>query len=246
MQISEQNGFIDVHCHILPGVDDGAKDIEQTKEMMHIAYEEGIRTIIVTPHNYASHRSASPQQIQETIQQVNVLLKLWNLDICLYPGNEIFYRSGVAEQLEENNIQTMAGSRYVLVEFEPAVEYAYLRDGLSELIRYGYLPILAHAERYDCLYRKKERPGELKRKGVYIQVNASSLLEGWGSEMRKRSKILLKADCIDFIGTDAHSSRSRSPRMKQCAEYLVKKAGREKAEQILYKNPQAVLDDFIL
>ncbi len=246
MHMSEQKGFIDVHCHILPGVDDGAKDIEQAKEMLQIAYEEGIRAIVVTPHNYASHRSVTLWQMQEVIQKLNTLLQSWNMNIWLYPGNEIFYRSGVAEQLENGSIQTMAGSRYVLIEFEPTVEYSYLRDGLSEILNYGYFPILAHAERYDCLFRKKERPLELKKRGIYIQINASSLVEGFGSELKRRSKILLKDNAIDFIGTDAHSNRTRAPRIKRCAEYLVKKIGKEKAERILFNNPQAILDNRII
>lgn len=235
--------FTDVHCHILPGLDDGARSLEQAREMFEIAYAEGIRIIIVTPHNYASHNSASPENILETIRQLESYLKEWEIPILLHAGNEIFYRSGVAELLEKGKILTLAGSRYVLTEFDPYVEYSYIRDGLGELTRYGFLPILAHVERYDCLFTKKERVRELKKYGVYFQVNASSFLEKWGSEYKKRAKFLLKEETVDFIGTDAHSNRSRSPRIMQAAAYVTKKLGTEKAEKILRENPNRIVLD---
>jgi len=241
--MSFHNSFTDVHCHILPGLDDGARSLEQAKEMFETAYEEGIRTIIVTPHNYASRNSAAPEKIMETIQQLESHLKEWGIPILLRAGNEIFYRSGVADLLERKRVLTLADSRYVLVEFDPYVEYSYLRDGLGELARYGFLPILAHTERYDCLYTKKERIRDLKNSGVYFQVNAASFLEKWGSEYKKRAKILLKEGVVDLIGTDAHSNRSRAPKITLAASYLSKKLGDTYAEKILYKNPQAILND---
>lgn len=237
------DGFIDIHCHILPGIDDGARNLEQAKEMFETAYEEGIRTIIVTPHNYVSHKSASPDIIRGSIQELEAHLKEWEIPILLHAGNEVFYRSGVADLLDEKRVLTLADSRYVLVEFDTYVEYSYLRDGLNELARYGFFPVIAHAERYDCLFAKKERIRELKNSGIYFQVNASSFWEKWGSEYKKRAKTLLKEGVIDLIGTDAHSNRSRAPKIVQCAEYLVKKMGKERAEKILFQNPQNVLQD---
>ena len=238
-----KNNFIDVHCHILPGLDDGAKDIEQAKEMFMTAYEEGIRTIIATPHNYASRRSVSTQTIIDTCRQMKEYLAEWELPVSLYVGNEIYYRSGVAELLEEKKILSLADSRYVLVEFDPYAEFTYIRDGLGEIMGYGYFPILAHAERYDCLFQKSERIGELRNAGVYIQVNAASFLENWGSEFRKRSRELLKKERIDLIGTDAHSNRSRAPKMDKCAAYIYKKLGDTKAEKLLFSNPRAILEN---
>lgn len=241
--MSYQEGFIDIHSHILPGLDDGARDLKQTKEMLITAYKEGIRTIITTPHNYGSHKSASVKTILEVIRQLEEHMEAWEIPISLYGGNEIYYRSGVVQQLEENQILSLAGSRYVLVEFDPYAEFTYIRDGLGEIIRYGYFPILAHAERYDCLFRKKERIQELKNSAVYIQVNSSSFLEKWGSEYRKRVKNLLKEEQIDFIGTDAHSNRTRAPKISQASSYLYKKIGISKAEKILFENPQAIIEN---
>lgn len=235
------NGFVDLHCHILPALDDGAKDMDKTKEMLKIAYEEGIRRIIATPHFFASKKSASLERIEETIREVESRMEEWGFYIKLYPGNEIYYRSEVAELLEEGKIATMAGSQYVLVEFDPMTEYSYLRDGILKLDSYGYIPILAHTERYECLFEKKERLQRVKDHGGLIQVNASSFQGGMFDEMAKRAKYIMKNNLLDFLGTDAHSTGKRSPRMKDTASYLYKKLGNHKAEKILLHNPQAVI-----
>ena len=233
--------FIDIHSHILPALDDGAKDMNKTKEMLQIAYEEGIREIIATPHFFASRKSASIELIEATIKEVENQMQEWGFRIKLHPGNEIYYRSEVPDLLEEGQIATMAGSRYVLVEFDPMTEYSYLRDGILKLDSYGYVPILAHTERYECLWKKKEKLQRVKDHGGLIQVNASSFQGGLFDEMTKRARYLMKNDLLDFIGTDAHSTGKRSPRMKETASYLYKKLGEKKAEKILKENPLAVL-----
>lgn len=240
--MSFEGDFTDIHCHILPALDDGAADFTETEKMLQTASEEGIRRIIATPHNYATRKSASVESIKECVNWLNIYAEECGIPISLYNGNEIYYRSGIVDLLEKGEILTLANSRYVLVEFDPGVDYSYLRDGLGELLRFGYYPILAHAERYDCLFQKKDRLKELKNSGIYIQVNASSFLQGFMSEIKKRIKILLKDDWIDFVGTDAHSNRSRAPKMKQCTEYMNKKLGKEKTGRILYDNPQAIIE----
>ena len=235
--------FIDMHCHILPALDDGAGNMEKTREMLQIAYEEGIREIIATPHFFASKKSASVEQIEDMIYEVERQMQQWGFEIKLYPGNEIYYRSEVPDLLEEGKIATLAGSRYVLVEFDPVTEYSYLRDGILKLDSYGYIPILAHTERYECLWKKKEKLQRVKDHGGLIQVNASSFQGGMFDEMAKRARYLMKNDLLDFIGTDAHSTGKRSPRMKETASYLYKKLGSKKADRILVENPKAVIED---
>jgi len=234
--------FIDMHCHILPALDDGAKDMDMAKEMLQIAYEEGIREMIATPHFFASKKSAPLERIKSTIWEVECQMEKWGFQIKLYPGNEIYYRSEVPDLLEEGKIATLAGSRYVLVEFDPMTEYSYLRDGILKLDSYGYIPILAHTERYECLWKKKEKLQRVKDHGGLIQVNASSFHGGMFDELAKRARYIMKNELLDFVGTDAHSTGKRSPRMKETASYLYKKLGEKKADRILVQNPRAVID----
>ena len=235
------DGFIDLHSHILPALDDGARDLNKAREMLQTAYEEGIREIIATPHFFASRKSASVEEIKETIVRVKEAMEDWGFSIELYPGNEIYYRSEVAELLEEGKICTLADSRYVLVEFDPTTDYPYLRDGILKLDSYGYVPILAHTERYECLWEKKERLQRVKDHGGLIQVNASSFQGGMFDEMAKRAKYIMKNELLDFVGTDAHSTGKRSPRIKETASYLYKKLGEKKADEILLEHPKAVI-----
>ena len=157
-----EGDFTDIHCHILPALDDGAGDFEEAEKMLLTAHEEGICRMIATPHYYASRRSASAESIRECALWLTMYAEKCGIPISLYYGNEIYYRNGVADLLEKGEILTLADSNYALIEFDPGVDYSYLRDGMGELLRYGYYPILAHAERYDCLFEKKGRLKELK------------------------------------------------------------------------------------
>ena len=235
------NGYVDIHCHILPSLDDGAKDMEKTKEMLQMAYEEGIQRIIATPHSFAGKRSASSETIRKTISEIEKQMVEWGFYIEIYPGNEIYYRSGVEELLEQGMICTLADSDYVLVEFDPMTEYSYLRDGILKLDSYGYIPILAHAERYECLFEKKELLQRVKDHGGFIQVNASSFGGGMFDEMAKRARYIMKNDLLDFVGTDAHGTGKRSPKIQDTASYLYRKLGKTRAEEILLNNPEKVL-----
>ena len=237
------NGYIDMHCHILPALDDGAKDMGKTREMLQMAYEEGIRRVIATPHSFAGKRSVSSETIRKTILEIEKQMDEWGFYIKIYPGNEIYYRSGVEELLEQNVICTLADSNYVLVEFDPMTEYSYLRDGILKLDSYGYIPILAHVERYECLFEKKERLQRVKDHGGFIQVNASSFQGGMFDEMAKRARYIMKNDLLDFVGTDAHSTGKRSPKIQDTASFLYRKLGKKRAEEILLNNPGKVLNN---
>lgn len=236
-------GYIDVHSHILPGLDDGAGDMETARRMLETAYGEGIRSIIATPHHYAARKSASVEKIRQTVKLLEEKMQQWQIEIRLYEGNEIYYRSEVPELLEKGEINTLAGSRYVLVEFDPMTEYSYLRDGVLKLASYGYVPVLAHTERYECLFEKKERLERIRDHGAILQVNAGSFQGGLFSEPGKRARYLMKNDLFSLLGTDAHSPGGRSPRIRETALYLERKLGKERAGKILYENPAGLLQD---
>jgi protein-tyrosine phosphatase len=237
------NRFTDVHCHILPGVDDGAKNMQQTEEMLRFAYREGVCEIITTPHFFASGNNIPRERLEQVLHQTQEMAGQQKIPIRLFSGNEIYYTSEAARLLEAGEICTLAGSRYVLVEFDPSVEYSYLRNGVLELVSYGYLPILAHTERYGCLFEKKERLQRIREHGAYLQVNTASFSGSIVGSIPRRTRYLLKQELIDLVGTDAHNTADRSPRIGECGAYLEKKLGREKAERILCENPRAILLD---
>lgn len=230
-----RTGFIDIHTHILPGVDDGSKDINESIGMLEKAYEEGIRSIIATPHYMCGSDNTKPEQLMELTNTLQK--KAYDIaeDFKIYLGNELFYSDGITEALQGKQALTLAGSRYVLVEFFPKVTYTTIYQGLQKLILAGYAPILAHMERYECL-TKEERLIEIKELGVYLQMNSASLTGNFLNAKSVHNRKLFYEGSIDFIGTDTHNLTYRPPMMQTCI-----KAVEKKCEGILLK--KALMDN---
>ena len=228
----------DIHTHILPGVDDGAKSTEEALEMLRIASSEGITDIILTPH-YQSGRFYTPGDvIREKTAGLQSLVEQEGIPIRLYPGTEIYFRSGLEKRLENGQLATMNGSSFVLVEFSPVEEFSYMRNALEELLGLGYHPILAHVERYRCMREETSRVRELKGMGCQIQANAGSIAGEYGYLTKNYLHRLLKEHLVDYVGTDAHNVSGRAPHMKKCAERLYRKYGEAYADCILYENAE--------
>lgn len=236
-------GYVDIHTHILPGVDDGAESMRQSVHMLRIAAAEGISRIILTPHQKAGHRCVSPEGIDRRMGLLQKEINRQKIPMRLYSGSELFYRHGIEELLAEGKLKTLAGSAYCLVEFFPEENYAYICDGLSRLSSFGYHPIMAHVERYGQVM-EENRAEELKRRtGCLYQVNAASLTGENGFVWKSRSRRLLKNDLVEFIATDAHDEVERRPRLGRCADWLERRLGREAMERLLIRNPEAVLEN---
>lgn len=239
------NGLIDIHSHTLPLVDDGAETVEMALLMLRTAAEEEIEKIILTPHQKADRRCVTPEGILRRMEELQELAGKENIPVRLYPGNEIFYRHGLAELLEQGKIRTLADSRYALIEFLPGEDYSYIRDALGRVASFGYWPILAHVERYTNVINRMDKAVGLKEDtGCYFQVNAASITGEYGFTTKKVTRKLLREELVEFIATDAHRNEGkRNPKMKACAEWVEKKMGREKAEKIFRRNPEAILAD---
>ena len=140
--------IIDIHNHILWGVDDGSPDLLTSVKMLKMAQESGTTDMILTPHNKPNRRNIYVTEMVEQLEKLRKIMREQNIDINIYPGNEIYYRMDVAERLTIGKAATMAGSRYVLLEFNPMDEWDYIRHGADDLLAEGYMPIIAHVERY--------------------------------------------------------------------------------------------------
>ena len=228
--------YIDIHCHILPRVDDGSQDMETTLEMLRIAEGEGITDIIVTPHYRSGRFRGERSMTDKRLTEVRAAMAEAGIRINLYPSCEIYYRSELEEKLESGTLSTMNDTEYVLVEFSPMEDYMYIRSAMEELFSIGYTPILAHAERVQCMMKKPERVRELKNMGCDIQVNAASAVGETGFLCKRFVHKILKEGLVDYIGTDAHNTDKRKPAIKKCAELLYRKYDQEYADAILYKN----------
>lgn len=237
----QMKNYIDIHSHILYGIDDGSRDMETSMKMLRIAAKDGIEAIILTPHNKPGRHTHGLLQASEKAEKLKQRLAKENIHIKLYIGNELYYRSGLAEEIESGHAYTLAASRYVLVEFNPLDGYDHIRNGINALLMDGYYPILAHAERYRNVCAKKNGIADLVDMGCYIQINAGSIMGKFGWGTKRFTRKLLKQHQVHFVATDAHDAKKRAPHMAACAEYISRKYGENYSRRLFYENPGRIL-----
>ena len=215
----DTQGIIDIHCHILPGLDDGCRSMEETIQVLQEANCQNVSAMIVTPHYHPGKYMVPAAQVLKTLESVKRQCDRRNLHIRLYPGQECFYFSGLLDLLDQNDVLTLANSRYVLVEFEPECMYSYLLAGLRELRSRGYEPILAHFERYRCL-KNKEHFREVKEQGVLLQMNYETLLHRDFLLKKNPYRKMVQEGSVDFLGSDCHGMEFRPLQVSEAMQWV--------------------------
>lgn len=233
-------GIYDIHCHILPGVDDGSKSLEESIWMLRREYEDGVRRIIVTPHFRYNMFEPPMQVVQKQFLRLQKAAQEVGSDLKLYLGCELHASMDMVSCLKKGERLTMAGSRYVLVEFGNNDEKAFMKERVQKLKLNGYIPIVAHVERYRAVKGNVDFIDELKGLGAMIQVNADSISGKDGFSVKWFTKKIMKLDLLDFIGTDGHGKKSRVPDIGKCYAQVVKTMGEGYARKIFVENPQKI------
>lgn len=233
--------YIDIHSHILPGVDDGAKDMEMTMAMIDMAYSQGVRVMIATPHYYPGHVKYPKEYVERVFGETVLAVKDKYEDFKILRGNEIYYREGALEKLRSKRIFTLADTPYVLLEFSPGTQYNAICSAVRKCLEDGFYPILAHIERYQSLWKNEKNVRELVRMGAYMQVNAENFMGGFFSAQRRWCLRLAAEGLMHFIGSDAHNTQDRSPNLKQAADYLRDHLDEAACNRILADNPARLL-----
>ncbi len=233
----------DIHCHILPAVDDGARDNEMAIKMINIAYNQGIRKMILTPHYSLERQQYSVTKLEKIYEAFKETIEKTYPEVQLYLGNEIYYTKGALEALKAGQICTMAGTKYVLLEFSPGISYRELYGAVREFVQSRYRPIIAHVERYRCLIKQQHRIIEITQSGAYLQMNAESV-DGsiLDAQVRWCRQLLLKG-YISFVATDAHDLEKRAPYIESAVSWMIKKMENEKVEQLLFGNAELLLQN---
>lgn len=231
--------MIDIHCHLLYGVDDGPEAQEESVAMLEEAKAQGITDIILTPHYRRGMFRYDRRAVEEHAAKLEKQAE--KIGIGLHLGTEIHVNGDILDALEEGRYLPLAGGEYVLTEYEYSTEYKYIFKMTQELLRYGYIPVIAHVERYGCLVQEPGRLDELKEIGALIQVNAGAVIgkEGWGA--KQYCKKILKNNWVDIVASDSHDLKRRPCHMAKCYEYLEKKYGQRTADRLMRKNPSKVL-----
>lgn len=225
--------LFDIHCHILPGVDDGSRSMDMSLDMLQIAYEEGTREIVLTPHYMIGrNRYEAAEVLDNRFEDLKERAGELYPDMKLYLGNEILWEEGVIDLLKSGDIHTMNGTRYVLVEYNVRTSFRQIMDSIQQLSEARYWPIIAHVERYQCLVKRIDRIEEMIRANTLLQMNISSVEGGFLNESKRWCRKLIKEGYITFFGTDAHNVDSRAPYTQEYIPWLRKHCG-EDAEYML-------------
>lgn len=231
--------MIDIHCHLLYGVDDGPKERELSIAMLERAHKQGVTHIIVTPHYRRGMFKFDGEKVLERIEELQPYAQ--RLGICLYPGTEIHVNGDLIQYLEEGKVFSLNGTEYVLTEYEYSSDYSYIFKMTHELLRHGYIPIIAHAERYECLLNEPHRLDELKEIGGLIQCNAAAVIGEDGFKAKQFCKKALKNGWVDFVASDSHDKKFRACFLKDAYRYITSHLGENLAYRVTVKNPEKIL-----
>jgi protein-tyrosine phosphatase len=233
---------IDIHHHCLPGVDDGPRDVAEAVDLCHMAADDGIDTIVATPHVLRGRwQNNSPAALARSLDELHSAL---GDHPRLLLGSEYFFAHDMNEMLSSPDcaIVPLAGSRYVLVEFAshavpPLVEQPFYRAQLA-----GWTPIIAHPERNIVFQSKPELLVSLINVGAKTQVTAASLVGDFGADAKRCAAEWIRRGMVHIIASDAHNRTKRPPRMTAAAKIVTELAGSDVADALVRRNPAAVIE----
>lgn len=236
--------FVDIHAHILPGIDDGAADMETALGMLDIALiEDKECSIIATPHYICGSLQNNKEKVAASLDELKGAVADRGIEIDLRTGTEVFLAPEVPDLVQAGEICTLAESSYILVELPMMNIPAYTADVLYQLQLNGLMPIVAHPERYRDVNEDPNCLMEFLQRGIYFQVNAGSLKGLYGKKIYETAMTLLKHNMAHFVASDAHTCRSRSPKLTRAYGIACDELGYDMAERLFCRNGQAVLDN---
>ena len=234
--------FVDIHCHLLPGVDDGARDWRESLAMARMAVNDGFGTIVVTPHQLGNYRQNSGELVRQRTAELQALFEEQAVPLRVLPGADVRIESDMVELLRKGDVLSLADRRrHVLLEL-PHELYMPLEPLLKELESAKLVGILSHPERNLGLLEDPRPVERLVDLGCLMQVTAGSLLGAFGGPVQKLSESLLKQGLVHFISTDAHGVRSRRPLMHAAFERVVELTDWQAGLDLCCRHPARVAD----
>lgn len=239
----QENRFIDIHTHILPGVDDGAQNMEEALELLRLAWENGTGAMILTPHYRGKFKKNTPEQLMGIFEELSRQAAKQFPGLRLYLGNEAGNEHELSDKLLSGRVLTLAGTRYVLLEFAEQCYRSRVLSSVLDLVNSGYIPIIAHVERYDIFRKHGSLAEEVIDMGALLQVNAESIMGSQGFALKRYCRKLLKKGRVHFVASDAHDPEERPPLLRDCYEWVCKRYGSDYARAIFAENAKVVLQE---
>ena len=234
--------MIDIHSHILPGIDDGAKTMDDSIAMAKHALEQGVTTIIATPHHMNGKYENKKMDIIHHVNQLNDILQNEGIPVTVLPGQECRIYGDIIEDFNKEEILTMNnGGKYIFIEFSSSHVPAYAEQLLYNIQFEGIIPRIVHPERNQVFLNDPDTLYEYVNRGALTQVTAASVVGGFGKKIQKFSHKLIEVDLTHFIASDAHNVSSRGSKMKEASELIEKKFGKSVLE-MFHANAQSIVE----
>jgi protein-tyrosine phosphatase len=235
--------LIDLHCHILPGIDDGAPDLDTALAMARLAVADGVTVTACTPHITPGVYDNKGPDILSAVAALQGQLDKAGIPLTLTSGCDAHLAPDLAEGLREGRVLSLAGSRYFLFEPPHHVAPPRLAETTLELLDQGYVPVVTHPERLTWIEDHYETMKGLAGAGAWMQITAGSLTGRFGKRPRYWAERMLDEGLVQIIATDAHNLRNRVPALAEGREAAAARVGEAEATRMVLTRPQGILDD---
>jgi len=234
--------MIDIHMHIIPGIDDGAADYDDSLRMASMSYESGVHHIVTTSHCYPGYYdNYAGESMDKKWEKLAERIQIERIPVRLYKGMEIMASDRLKDDLINRKVWTINDTDYFLVEFEFDEKPSFCAKILSECKTAGFKPVIAHPERYFFVQNNPGIVYDWYREGYGIQINKGSLLKQFGHKERDTAESLLRHHVVSCVASDAHNYSSRNPSFGRLFSYLRDNFGKEYAYLLTRENPGRIL-----
>ena len=235
--------MIDLHSHILPGIDDGARDWAVSMEMAKLYVDDGVTVVACTPHILPGLYHNSGPQIREATRALQQALDRDGIPLRLVTGADVHMAPDLIAGLRAGRLLSLADTRYVLVEPPHHVAPVRMEQFFFDLVVAGYTPILTHPERLSWIESQYSTVQRLIKGGVWMQVTAASLTGAFGRTAQYWANRMLDEGCVHILATDAHDTRRRPPRLSAGRDFAATRVGAREAEHLVVTRPTGILEN---
>lgn len=235
--------MIDLHCHLLPGIDDGAPDLETSLAMARIAFADGIRTTACTPHIYPGLYNNRAPDIRERVAELQRKLDDSGIGIRLTSGADAHLTPELLPRLKRDSAPTLHGSHYFLLEPPHHVAPPRFEESVFDFVAAGFVPVITHPERLTWIDRQYDIFVRLAKRGVWMQITSGSVTGRFGPQAKYWAERMLDEGWVHILATDAHGVKNRPPLLAEGQQAAARYVGKEEAHRLVFERPQAILDD---
>lgn len=235
--------YYDIHCHIIPNVDDGSESIEESLLMLKNEYNAGVRNIIATPHRRIQMFEPDEKIVKENFELLKERAKFVYPDMRLYLGREYHANIDMLDDINKHPEYLMANSEYLLLEFSSSHSETYIRNRIREACEHRIKVIVAHCERYRPMVDNMDFVYSMTEYGAMMQVNSESILGKNGYKAKQFCKKLIRNDLLSFVASDAHGIKYRRAYFDECVRYMHRKMGKRYTDIIFHDNPSKIMSE---